>query len=241
MESSSSLDSAKKSASVQPAPSALSETRFVSEWNRPDWIVLGSSVAAGLLLGAATYSTWLADPPDDFRNFLFLGGIAAGALFAFRLGSGKAMVLVGDAGVAMDQGGEVTRLLWSEIQSIRYEAANLVLNGANTRLSVPSQSHTRAIRAILREAAERLPKILDVSSKLVDQLPEVTGDNPKPAPVTALQIAGKRCLATNQMLTFERDARLCPNCTSIYHRDHVPGTCSTCQRPLGDAALKLGD
>lgn len=230
-----------KSANAESKSAALTETRFVSEWNRPDWSAMGASVISGLLLGAGTHAAWLADPPNEYANFLLLGGVAAGAFFAFRIGSGKSEVRVGDAGVAVHQGGEVTRLLWSEIQSIRYADAHLVLSGASTTLRVKSQSHTRAIRAILREAAERLPKILDVPAKLVDELPTVTGDNPSPEPVESLQIAGKRCLVTNQLLTFERDARLCPNCTSIYHREHVPEVCGVCERPLGDAAVKIAN
>ena len=220
-------------------PSVLNETRFDTEWNRPDWFVLGSSVAAGLLLGAGTYAVRWAEPPVDYANFLLLLGLAATGYFAFRLTSGKTVARVGSAGVALEQGGELSRLLWSEIESIRYLDGALVVAGATTTLRLPSQCHTRAIRAVLAEAAQRVPKILDVSSKIVNALPTVVGGNSKPGPVESLQIAGKRCAVTKQVLTFERDSRLCPNCTSIYHRDHVPGTCIGCERPLGDAAIAI--
>lgn len=217
----------------------MSEIRFDAEWNRPDWLTLGASVAAGLLLGAGTYAIRWSDPPVDYGNFLVLGGLAAAGYFAFRMLTGKTVARVGDAGVAIEQGGELTRLLWCEIESVRYVEGDLVLVGAKTTLRLPSQCHTRAIRAVLAEAAQRLPQIVDVSSKLLKELPKVEGENPQPGAVESLQIAGKRCLVTKQVLTFERDARLCPNCTSVYHRDHVPETCVTCERPLGAAALTI--
>lgn len=240
MESQSSSSLAKQPMGKQAATSpALRETSFVAEWNRPDWAAMGASVISGLLLGAGSYAVKGMEPPADYGNFLLLGGLGAAGYFAFRILSGKTIIYVGDAGVAVEQGGELTRLLWSEIESIRYDAEHLVLSGANTTLRIPSQSHTRAIRAVLAEAAERHPKILDVPAKVVERLPAVKGENPKPGPVASLQIAGKRCRATNQILTFERDARLCPHCASIYHRDHVPNACVTCERPLGNAALTI--
>lgn len=217
------------------------ERRYVSEWNRPDWAALGSSVIAGLLLGAGTQASFFADPPKEYSNFLVLGGLASLGYFVFRITSGREVVYVGDAGVAVEQGGELTRLLWFEIESIRYQDAHLVLTGANTTLRLPSRCHARAIRAILAEAAERLPKILDVPNKLLDQLPVVGAEGPKPSPVASLQVAGKRCQVTNQVLTFERDARLCPVCTSLYHRDNVPKTCVNCKHPLGDDAVRVED
>ncbi|MGE5788706.1 MAG: hypothetical protein ACM3ZE_29210 [Myxococcales bacterium] len=218
---------------------ALLEKRFVSEWNRPDLGVLVAAVIAGLLLGAGCYSAWIAETPNEYQSFLLLGGIAVLGFFVFRISSGREVVFVGDAGVAVEQGGELTRLLWFEIESIRYQGSHLVLTGANTTLRLPSQCHTRAIRAILAETASRLPKILDVPAKLVDQLPKVVGEDPSPRPITSLQVAGKRCQVTNQVLTFERDARLCPVCTSIYHRDHVPAKCANCEQPLGSAAVAV--
>jgi hypothetical protein len=241
MESQPPVKSAENSKNADIEKSAgLFERRFIAEWNRLDWVALGAAVVSGVLLGAGSYAAQAMDPPADYRNFLFLGGVVAAALFAFRISSGKSVVCVGDAGVAVEQRGENTRLLWSEVTSIRYEEQQLVLAGVNATLRLPSQRHARAIRAVLAEAARRLPRILDVSKKIVDSLPAVTGGGPKVEPVASLQIAGKRCLVTKEILTFERDARLCPNCTSVYHRDHVPSTCVTCERPLGDAALSVG-
>jgi hypothetical protein len=240
MESQSSTSSEESPHGTKSAKApALTEIRFDAEWNRPDWVAVGASVVAGLLLGAGTYAIQWSEPPVDYGNFLLLGGVVAAGFFAFRLTSGKTVARVGDAGVALEQGGDLARLLWSEIQSVRYKDGHLVLVGVHTTLRLSSQCHTRAIRSVLAEAAKRLPKILDVPGKLLNELPAVTGGSPKPGPVESLQIAGKHCLVTQQLLTFERDARLCPNCTSIYHRDHVPALCVTCERELGDAAIKV--
>ncbi|HEY5959496.1 MAG TPA: hypothetical protein VIV60_23220, partial [Polyangiaceae bacterium] len=74
----------------RPKAIVLRETRFSSEWNRPDWVAMSASVGAGLLLGAGVYSNWMKDPSADYSSFLLLGGVAAAALFGFRMASAPA-------------------------------------------------------------------------------------------------------------------------------------------------------
>ena len=47
------------------------------------------------------------------------------------------------------------------------------------------------------------------------------------------QLAGARCKASDELIAFEKDARLCGRCGEVYHKSHVPDRCLTC-----DAALK---
>jgi hypothetical protein len=219
---------------------ALLERRYLQEVNKPDYVAFVSLLGAGLCLGAATYGHYVMTPEAEYRSFLVLGSLVGLGLTLFRVTRNRSQVLVGDAGVAIEQNGELTRLLWWEIQSIRYRAEALVLVGANTSLHLSSRVHTRAIRAVLAEAAERLPNLLDVPAKLVDELPKLN-DAPQPQaePVHSLQIAGKRCVVSQQVITVERDARLCPNCASVYHREQLPKTCVTCHRELGKRAVCL--
>jgi len=228
----------KKPERPSTVPPGLLERRYSSEWNRPDWLALGPLFAGGLCLGAATFSHFLAKSPTEQETLLLLAFLAGASFFTYRLYASKRAVLVGDAGVGVEQGGELSRLLWWEINHIRYEADALVLSGANTTLRLPSRFHTRAIHAILKEAAERLPSILDVKSKLVDELPKLeTVQEPTPEPVHSLQLAGKRCVASKQVISVERDARVCPNCTSVYHRNNLPKVCLTCRCELASRAV----
>jgi hypothetical protein len=54
-----------------------------------------------------------------------------------------------------------------------------------------------------------------------------------------VQVAGRHCAASDKPISFERDARLCPNCAQVYLKDNVPKKCVTCERDLGSAAIEL--
>jgi hypothetical protein len=243
MSDSSSHSNAPVSAKTEPAqakPPALKERRYGRVYSRIDLPALLPLAAAGALAGAGTYAAVLTEPPSEYRGYLFLGSLVAAVFWLYRVVTTNNDVLVGDAGVAIEKAGEVQRLLWSEIQSIRYENQHLVLLGAHTTLRIPELFHTQAIRSILKEAAERLPKIIDVPAKLVDELPTlVAAKPPQPQAVHALQIAGKRCVVSKQVITVERDARLCRNCMTVYHRTKVPTICVTCDRELAGNTLTL--
>ena len=219
---------------------ALLERRYVEEVNRIDYVAFGPLLIAGLCLGAGSYTHFVMEPPAEYQGFLILGGLVALGFSAFRWTGRGSQVLVGDAGVALERGGEVNRLLWWEIKSIRYESESLVLVGENTKLTLSSHLHVRAIRAVLKEAVERLPNILDVPAKLVDELPKLKEQiEPKAAPVQSLQVAGKRCAKSQQVITVERDARLCPNCASVYHYKQLPKVCVNCKGDLGKRAIAV--
>ena len=40
-----------------------------------------------------------------------------------------------------------------------------------------------------------------------------------------IQVVGQHCAATGKAIAWEPDARICPRCERIYHKDHVPETC----------------
>ena len=46
------------------------------------------------------------------------------------------------------------------------------------------------------------------------------------------QLAGLRCAATDRLISFEADARLCGRCGQAYHREGVPAHCKSCDAPL---------
>jgi hypothetical protein len=66
-------------------------------------------------------------------------------------------------------------------------------------------------------------------------LPEPHDDAGELLTLDALQIVGKRCAASGTVIAFEPDARVCPRCERVYHKDHVPPTCD-CGAPLQGAA-----
>ena len=47
----------------------------------------------------------------------------------------------------------------------------------------------------------------------------------------AVQVVGKRCAATDRIIAYEPDARVCPRCERVYYKASVPDAC-VCGAPL---------
>ena len=77
----------------------------------------------------------------------------------------------------------------------------------------------------------RIPKRVDVEGGI--ELPKVDDALGEVMPLEEPQVAGARCRATNKLIAFENDARVCGRCSELYHKDSVPKRCLTC-----DARLK---
>ena len=195
-----------------------------------------SSLIAGFLgasaLGAGIYGRWINQPAADYATALLVIGIACAAYFAWHLSREGAAVYVGDAGVAVEHKGEIERLLWCDMDRIRVDQDHLVLSGTGPTLSIAQATHALALSWILKEAAERLPRVIDVTPGFVDQLPKPANADGVLGPIMSLQTAGRRCAKSRKVIRYERDARLCTVCAQVYLRDDVPDTCVTCGKPL---------
>jgi hypothetical protein len=145
---------------------------------------------------------------------------------------------VGDAGVAVERGSELVRLLWCDMDRIRVDQDHLVLSGTGTTISVAESSQALAISWILKEAAERLPKLIDVTPSYADRLPKPEASNGTLGPIMSLQTTGRRCAKSRKVIRYERDARICSVCTQVYLKDNLPDECVTCGKPLeGNVAV----
>jgi hypothetical protein len=213
------------------------ERRYDRAFTKPDFVIHTAWLIASACAGAITYESFFAAAPTGYRDLVLGLGAVALVVVLYRYVSTSATVLVGDAGVALERGGEVERLLWWEIERIRQEEGKLVLRGANTTLRLEPGQYAQAVHAILKEARERLPSLLDVSERDVEALPKSTAKEPASEPIRSLQIAGKRCAISKTVISVERDARLCPKCATVYHRNQLPQICSTCAAELGGRAV----
>jgi hypothetical protein len=193
--------------------------------------------AAACAAGAGVYGRWLSQAPmDSAMALLVVGGVGAG-YFAWQISREGTAVLVGDAGVAVQRGSEVERLLWCDMQHIRLEGDHLVLTGAGPTISVSMASYAHAIRWILQEAAQRLPVLIEVPEGFLDRLPKTHATDGTRGPILALQTAGRRCKATRKVIRYERDARLCSICTQVYLKQEMPERCATCGNLLEGQAV----
>jgi len=204
------------------------ERRFVPEATHTSRLASGIGMLGSLALGAGVYGQWVKETPLAYASALVtLGAVGLGT--GLWLGSASTFpVRVGDAGIAIERGAELTRLLWCDMDEIRIEKGDLVAVSKHLTLSIPLGAHPRATAFIVAEAERRLPKILKVDEAAKRSIPAATQPGGEEVPVSGDQVAGRRCAATNKIISFERDARLCPNCAQVYHKDNVPKACVTC-------------
>jgi len=214
------------------AARARTERRFLPEATHTSWLAAGLGMAGSLALGAGVWGQWMTEAPPKFAPYLVTVGVA-GLGSGLWLGSASTFpVRVGDAGIAIERGSEITRVLWCDIESLQIERGNLLAKTAALTLSIPVGAHPKAIAFIVAEAERRLPKILKGDEAARKALPAVTDPDSEEAPIMGDQVAGRRCAVTNKIISFERDARLCPNCAQVYNKDNVPQKCVTCDADL---------
>jgi hypothetical protein len=184
------------------------------------------------MLGAGVFGQWIREPAASFAPYL----VAAGALML--VGSlvindlGLSALRVGDAGVALEKRSELERIAWCDMQRIHAVKGSLVIEAQGATLRLPIRPNAVAIAWLLRETVRRIPDVLDVKAAVMDQLPKPREDDGELVPIRMLQIAGRRCKESEKLITFEADARLCPKCAQVYHKESVPQHCATCREGL---------
>lgn len=203
----------------------------------------GSAVAVGMLgavaAGAGVWGQWVSETPHSYSPFLFGGGaIALGAALWFG-DAGAVPVRLGDAGIALERGTELTRLAWCDLETIGVQGKQLVVRGKSSSFSIPIAAHPKAVAWILAEGTRRVPEVMNVKRSELASLPEPKDLDGELVLLEGVQVAGRRCAATDKTIAFERDARLCPNCAQVYLKEEVPKKCVTCERDLGSSAIEL--
>jgi hypothetical protein len=219
----------------KPGSGQLKERRFEAEPGaRANFQALigGLGVTA---LGAGTYATWVHDVPMDVGPYLFGVGII-GVIIATLMGSSDGLpIRVGDAGVAVERGGsQPERIHWYEIDSVGLEGSDrIVVEGAlGKRIVAPLAHHAAAAGWILKEATARIPKRVKVPVEQTPTILKGTDEHGKTLVIEKMQLAGRRCKASNVVISFERDARSCKRCGEVYEKKHVPEKCLTCEAPM---------
>jgi hypothetical protein len=216
----------------------LTERRFTPEpTERSHFQALVGGLGAAAL-GAGAYATWLPDTPMSIAPFLFGGG-TVGLIAASVMGSSDAApLLVGDAGVAKESGGgQPDRIAWYQVEKVTLEEGKrIVVEGAGKRLVAPVAHHGAAAGAILREALQRIPKRVSIAEKESAQLLRDSSEHGTLVAIEPVQVTGRRCKASNTVISFERDARICPRCGEVYDRKHVPTVCLTCEGAMPAAS-----
>ncbi len=189
-----------------------------------------------LLAGAGAYGQFgslKVDEPYKFIPWLLASGTALiGGAFWFGT-SGEPGLRVGDGGLAIDKGSSTRRMPWHEVESIRWDSGleALVVAGKDEAtvpfsITVRIASHGPAAAAIAKEAKARVPDVVDLGDDVRERITaSAEGIEGEVVKLDPLQVVGLRCAASDKIISFEPDARLCTRCERAYHKNHVPKKC----------------
>ncbi len=228
-----------KKAKKQVTKRERKERRFAPEPTYASRMTVYAGMAGALALGMGVYAQWIRAEPLPYAPYLLGVGalVFIGALYksSGEIGS----VRVGDAGVALEKGNDLVRVLWCDVERVSLESGVLTVRGKAAQLSFPVEAHPRATAWVLSEGGRRVPDVVSVPRSELERFGEPKELEGELLTVEELQIAGRHCRATDKPIAFERDARLCPNCGETYLKDHVPKKCLTCQAELGNRAREV--
>jgi hypothetical protein len=228
------------------------ERRFVAQSAFNPWLVriLGGLGATALGAGTWGYVYGHAFEADEKLKPIPSYLIAAGAVLTgatIWVGtSSETPLRVGAPGIAMEKG-EVRRMPWSNVSQISWESGNLALvvagkdeSGSPWTFKVPVKAHPEAAGWIVKEALDRVPKVVDISDLVLGKLP---GANPHAGMVIdlePLQVVGKKDAISGKTISYEPDARVCPRCERVYFKRTVPKRCK-CGNSLLDLRTVISD
>jgi hypothetical protein len=229
----------KRGKKKRPARRELRERRFLPEQTHASRLSAAVGMASSVVLGVGVYGQWMRETPlGHAAEMVAIGAAGLGAALWIS-STGQFPVRVSDFGIGIERAGEVSRLRWCDLQKVRIVRGNLVLSTSNAEIRIPIGAQPKAVARIVAEAQRRVPAVVDVDAARRGSLAPVKDSDGDLVNVEGVQLAGFRCAASDLVLAFERDARLCPTCGEVYHHEHVPKKCVTCDNDVGDAALSV--
>jgi hypothetical protein len=186
------------------------------------------------LLGAGFYGQGLRETPLSYAPGLIIAGLIVLG-FGWQQSSVRAApLLVGDPGVASEEGDPLRWVSWSKVDSVVLEKDTLVVRGDGRTVNVPLGPFPQGAAWVVKEATARVPSKVKLDDAARGRLPaadEAFGETRDLGPA---QVAGAHCKASDRVIAFDEDARLCPRCGEIYHKEEVPESCLTCEADLSD-------
>ncbi len=232
---------AKKKPAKRDKPRERRERRFEPRATANPMVVYAIGALGAVAMGAGGWGQFASllqeGGPEPFKYapyILALGAVLVGVAI-WRGTSGDPALRVGDAGLAVEKGG-VRRMPWYAIERIewREEAVRVIgkgEDGASLTIVAKSASQPQAAAWIVKEARERVAKVVDVPEDATLAAPLMSaGDS---LPLEPPQVVGKHCASSGKIIAYEPDARVCPRCERVYHKTSVPESCE-CGASLAD-------
>jgi hypothetical protein len=213
------------------------ERRFVAQSSYNPWLVRTLGGLGGSVLGAGVWAytygqTFQAD--EKLRavpSYLVAAGAVLTGATIWLGTSSETPLRVGDPGISMERG-EVRRMPWWGVAQISFESGNLALviagkdeSGSSWTFKVPVKSHAEAVGWIVKEALDRIPKLVDIRDDVLEKLPPAGSHAGMKIDLEPLQVVGKKDALTGKTISYEPDARVCTRCERVYFKRSVPKKC----------------
>jgi hypothetical protein len=205
-----------------------------------------------MALGAGTwgqlYGEHIPRPENQTVHPLMIVTIAGAVLVmaAVWLGtSADPPIRVGSPGIGIDKSGNTRRIPWHALERLTWDHDSKTLTaigkdegGVPLTIAIRVKQASQAAAWVLKEAKHRAhAACTDLAEDLSEKLPEASDDAGARLDVEPMQVVGKRCAATNEIIAYEPDARVCPRCERVYHVDHMPDACA-CGEDLRQGSSK---
>jgi hypothetical protein len=226
------------------------ERRFVAQSSNNPWLVRTLGALGATALGAGTwgYAYGHAFDADEklkvIPSYLIAGGAMLTGAMIWLGTSSEVPLRVGDPGIAMEKG-EVRRMPWSAVSQITWESGNLALvvtgkdeSGSSWTFKVPLKSHAEAVGWLVKEALDRIPKLVDIPDRVLDGLPGANAHAGMKIDLEPLQVVGKKDAITGKTISYEPDARVCLRCERVYFKRTVPKRCK-CGNSLAELRAQV--
>ena len=214
------------------------ERRFVPQPTANLMLVNTLAGLAAASLGAGVWAqfghAWMDSPlpPYGFAPALIAGGAVAFAAAVWLGTSGEPALRVGSGGIAIEHGNDVNRILWDGVERIVWQEGRHALAvvgkdelGRDQRLSISVAVQPKAVAWIVKEARERIPALVDVPDEALG-LPAAQHADGEILTMDPVRVVGRRCAASDRVIAYEPDARVCPRCERVYYKDAVPDECA---------------
>lgn len=230
--------SGKKKSSKNKSGHQRHERRFFPRSAQSPWFVYTTGGIGAALLGAGAWASAYGQAFDSDpklrpvpQYLIAAGALLSGAAIWFG-SSSEAPLRVGDPGIGVERG-EVRRMPWWAVERIAWDDAGPALTvtgkddtGTSMTIRVPARAHPEAIAEIVAEADERIPKAVEIGDDARAHLPARIPHAGVGITLEALQVVGKRCAASGQIISYEPDGRVCTRCERVYAKREVPKKCA---------------
>ena len=207
------------------------------------WVVYIVGGVGAIVLGAGVFEQFgnairkIDVEPVEWAPWLLAAGAVVVGVAIWIATSAEAAVRVGVAGIAEERN-PMRRMPWWNVEDVSGTPDGITVRGKDEHDAPMSVRFTRrgtpgALAWVVREAKERAPEQFEISDDVVEQIGKPSKHAGEIVPCPPLQVVGKRCAESDKIISYEPDARVCPRCERVYHKDHVPKTC-VCGASLAD-------